>query len=191
MQLTVWDILILTLMLAALIFAISMIWTNWVGAPWVPTPRKKARKMLELAEVGPEDVVYDLGSGDGRLVIMAARKFGARAVGVEIDPLRYVWSKLVVYLLGLEDRVEIVRENLFSQDFREATVVMCYLLQSTNNRLEIKLLDELQPGARVVSRTFTFPTLPAVRQDEDLRLYVIYPDKFEGLRRAIGDEKNP
>jgi hypothetical protein len=119
---------------------------------------------------------------------MAARKYGARAVGVEIDPLRYAWSKLLVYLLELEDLVEIIRGDFFSQDLRQATVVMCYLLQSTNNKLEAKLMDELPPGARVVSRMFTFPTLPAVRQDDELRLYVIYEDKFEGLRRAVGGE---
>ena len=188
MQFTVRDILILCLMIAILVFAISMIWPNWVGAPWVPTTRKKVRRMLELAGVGPEDVVYDLGSGDGRLAIMAAQKYGARAVGIEIDPLRYAWSKLLVYLLELEDRVKLIRGDFFSQDLREATVVTCYLLQSTNNKLEAKLLDELEPGSRVISHTFTFPTMPAVRQDEELRLYLIYEDKFEGLRRAVGGD---
>lgn len=184
---TVLELVIIGLMGIIIILAISMLWTNWTGAPWVPTPMRKVRKMLEMAEVGPEDVVYDLGSGDGRLVIMAARKFGARAVGIEISLLRYLWSKLEIYILELEDQVEIIRGDFFSQDLREATVVTCYLLQRTNNKLEVKLLDELRPGSRVVSHTFTFPSLPDVRQEDDLRLYHIYPDKYEGLRRVLGD----
>ena len=168
------------LMLAALavfvIFAISISWPNIVGAPWVPTSMKLVQKMLEMADVEPEDVVYDLGCGDGRTVFMAARVYKARAVGIEIDPLRYLWCQMVVTLLGLRKRVTIKYGNFFSQDLSEATVVTCYLLPETNEKLEGKLLEELPPGARVVSNTFRFPGMQRVRQDGDAIMYLHSPN---------------
>ena len=148
------------LMLAALavfvIFAISISWPTSVVAPWVLTSMKLVQKMLEMAEVGPEDVVFDLGCWDWRTVIMAARVYKARAVGIEIDPLRYLWCQMMVTLLGLRKRVTIKYGNFFSQDLSEATVVTCYLLANTNKKLEGKLLEELPPGARVVQHLQIF-----------------------------------
>jgi hypothetical protein len=93
-------------------------------------------------------------------------------VGIEIDPLRYAWCQALITVLGLRDRVRIVYGDFFSQDLSNADVVTCYLLQSTNNRLEGKLNQELRPGTRVVSNTFTFPGLSKVRQDGDAKLYL-------------------
>ena len=135
--------------------------------------------MLRMADVGPDDVVYDLGCGDGRMLITAAKDYGASAVGIEIDPLRYIWCRLRVTFLGLEDRVKIVHGNFFSQDLSEATVVTCYLLQDTNNQLQVKFLQDLRPSTRVVSNTFNFPRLQSVRQDDDVILYMIKPDQIE------------
>lgn len=160
------------LLLFILIIVISFSWPNLVGAPWVPTSMRMVHKMLKMAEVGPDDLVYDLGCGDGRLVITAARRYGARAVGFEIDPLRYLWCLLLVRILGLRDQVQIVYGNFFNQDLSEADVITCYLLQWTNNKLEIKLKDELRSGTRVVSNTFTFSGLEEVRVDGDARLYL-------------------
>jgi SAM-dependent methyltransferase len=134
-------------------------------------------KMLAMAEVGPDDLVYDLGCGDGRTIVTAARRYGARAVGVEIDPLRYLWCQALITVLGLRDRVRIVFGDFFSQDLSAADVVTCYLLQSTNNRLQRKLEQELRPGTRVVSNTFRFPGLHKVREDGDARLYLFYPEQ--------------
>ena len=125
-----------------------------------------------LAEVGPEDVVYDLGCGDGRLIVAAARRCGAQAVGVEIHPLRVLWCRALIAALGLGDRVRVVRGDLFRQDLGDATVVICYLLQRTNDKLEGKLKQELAPGARVVSKRYRFPGLRLVRQDERDNLYL-------------------
>jgi 16S rRNA A1518/A1519 N6-dimethyltransferase RsmA/KsgA/DIM1 with predicted DNA glycosylase/AP lyase activity len=158
--------------LILLVFFISVSWPNLVGAPWVPTSMSMVQKMLELAEVGSDDVVYDLGCGDGRTVLTAARVYGARAVGIEIDPLRYLWCQILVTLLGLRDRVTIKYGNFFSHDLSQATVVTCYLLANTNKRLEGKLIEELPAGARVVSNTFSFPGMQKVRQDGDARLYL-------------------
>jgi predicted RNA methylase len=124
-----------------------------------------------MVDVGPGDVVYDLGCGDGRVIVTAARRFGARAVGIEIDPLRYLWSQMLVTLLGLRDRVQVVYGDFFAQDLSEADVVTCYLMQNTNERLVEKLRRELRPGSRVVSNTFTFPGLRLVRRDNQADVY--------------------
>jgi ribosomal protein L11 methylase PrmA len=149
-----------------------IMWTLWKGAPWVPTDRRTVRKMLAMARVQVGEVVYDLGSGDGRILTMAARDFGARAVGVEIDPLRYGWSRLRIALLGLRGQACVVYGNLFDQDLSQADVVTCYLLQDTNDRLAAKLANELRPGARVVSNTYTFTHLQLVRSDEQDKIFV-------------------
>ena len=170
-----------------LFFSTSILWSELVGAIWVPTPWVTVHDMLKLAEVGPDDLVYDLGCGDGRILIAAARDYGARGVGIEIDPLRYLWSKLMVARWGVGDRVEIVFGNFFNLDTRPATVVTCYLRPKTNVKLEGKLLSELRPGTRVVSNTFIFPTIPAVSGDYTVRLYLFYPDKYQGLRQSISE----
>jgi ubiquinone/menaquinone biosynthesis C-methylase UbiE len=160
------------LLLLAVAFAVSVLWTSLHGAPWVPTPMRMVHKMLSMAEVGPDDLVYDLGCGDGRMIVTAARRYGARAVGVEIDPLRYLWCQMRITTLGLRDRVRIVYGDFFAQDLSDADVVTCYLLQSTNKRLENKFEQELHPGTRVVSNDFTFPGLRLVRKDDQDKLYL-------------------
>lgn len=164
----------LLVLLAALA---SIRWTDARGAAWYPTRRNKIRRMLRLADTRPEDVLYDLGCGDGRLVVTAARDFGARAVGVEIDPLRYLWCRARVTLGGLDGRVRIVRGDFFDVDVSDADVVVCYLLQETNDLLEDKLLRELRPGARVVSNRYTFARLTPTADDSTRRLhaYVVPP----------------
>lgn len=110
--------------------------------------------MLAIARVGPKDVVYDLGSGDGRIVIAAAKRFGARGVGIEIDPNLVAVSRRNAVDAGVEKLVDFREGNLFEADIREATVVMLYLLPELNLRLRPKLLAGLAPGARVVSHEF-------------------------------------
>jgi SAM-dependent methyltransferase len=155
-----------------MLFVISIVWTQLIGAPWAPTSMKTVHKMLTIAEVGPNDLLYDLGCGDGRVIVTAARRYGAQAVGIEIDPLRYLWCQFLVSILGLRGRVKIIFGNFFSQDLSNANVVTCYLLQATNEKLEGKLKQELRPGRRVVSHDYTFPGLSKVRQDGDVRLYL-------------------
>ena len=125
--------------------------------PYVPTPMAVVQKMLEVAKVQSDDVVYDLGSGDGRIVIMAAEKFGAHAVGVELDSDLFEKSADRIRKLGLQDRAQIVHENMFEVNVRRATVVTLYLLTSVNERLRPKLERELRSGARVVSHDFQVP----------------------------------
>jgi ribosomal protein L11 methylase PrmA len=136
------------------------------GAPWVPTSLSTARKMLQMARVASGERVIDMGAGDGRVVVLAAREFGARAVGVEIDPLRCLIGNLAIGLLGLRKQAHIHRGNLFSFNVSEADVVVLYLLQDTNQRIKDKLRRELRPGSRVVSHTFSMSGwIPTVLDD--------------------------
>jgi SAM-dependent methyltransferase len=167
-----WPLILVPL---TLIFVISISWTQSRGAPWVPTSLGEVDKMLAMAEVGPNDVVYDLGCGDGRTIVLAARRYGARTVGIEIDPLRYLWCQVLITVLGLRGRVKIVYGDFFNKDLSEADVVTCYLLQRTNERLQGKLVQELHPSARVVSNDFTFPKLQLLRQDKEDDIYLYHP----------------
>jgi SAM-dependent methyltransferase len=166
------EILLSVLFFLVMLFLMSLAWTGSRGAPWVPTSREAVHRMLSMAEVRPGELVYDLGCGDGRVLVAAARLFGARAVGIELDLSRFLFSLAVIAVLGLRRRVRVVRGDLFRQDLREADVVVSYLLQATNDRLQPKLLRELRPGSRVISNTFTFSGLPLVRCDEEHRLYL-------------------
>lgn len=150
----------------------SALWTSAYGAPWVPTKLRTVRRMLALAQVRPGETVYDLGSGDGRVLIVAAREFGARAVGVELDPVRAGWARLIVWGLGLRGKVTVRTGNFFTEDVRAADVVVCYLRTSTNRRLAEKLTEELRPGARVVSHAFPFPDWDLAGEDLDHRVYL-------------------
>ena len=121
--------------------------------PYVPTPQAVVDKMLEVAKVGPRDVVYDLGSGDGRIVIAAAKK-GARAVGIDIDEQRIWEANNNAIAAGVAERVQFRQQDIFKADFREATVVTMYLLTGVNMKLRPRLLAELKPGTRIVSHAF-------------------------------------
>ena len=123
--------------------------------PYVPTPQHVVDEMLKLANVTKDDVVYDLGCGDGRLVITAVKKFGARrGFGVDIDPERIAESNANAKAAGVTDRVKFAVQDLFQTDLKDATVVTLYLLPEVNLRLRPKLLSELRPGTRVVSHSF-------------------------------------
>ncbi|HEX7043175.1 MAG TPA: methyltransferase domain-containing protein [Burkholderiales bacterium] len=142
---------------AALVLAGAALGCNpdaLIMATYRGTPPHVARAMLQLADVGPEDVVYDLGSGDGRIVIMAAKEFGARGVGYEINPALIEKARAKARAAGVEDRVQFIQGDLFAADLRPATVVTLYLFDTLNLRLRPKLQSELAPGSRVVSHRF-------------------------------------
>jgi SAM-dependent methyltransferase len=126
----------------------------YVDVPYVPTPETVVSAMLRLAQVKKGDVLYDLGSGDGRIVIAAARRYGIRAVGVDIDPRRIEEANANARRAGVANLVRFVQQDLFDADFSEATVVTLYLLPRLNMKLRPKLLAELRPGTRIVSHGF-------------------------------------
>jgi 23S rRNA G2445 N2-methylase RlmL len=121
---------------------------------YIPTPQPVVDAMLDAAGVKESDVVYDLGSGDGRIVITAARKYKARGVGIELDPTLVKKATDNAAVAGVADRVRFVTGNVFTADISEASVVTLYLLQSINERLRPRLVRELKPGTRVISHVF-------------------------------------
>lgn len=121
---------------------------------YVPTPQPVVDAMLNLAQVKAGDVLYDLGSGDGRIPITAAGRFGVRAVGYDINPVRIREANANAEAAGVTDLVTFKQADLFEEDISEASVVMLYLLQSLNVQLRPKLLAELEPGTRIVSHAF-------------------------------------
>jgi len=121
---------------------------------FVPTPQEVVDAMLKLAKVGPNDVVYDLGSGDGRIPITAAKTYGARGVGIDIDPQRIREANDNLKTAGVGDKVKFLNQDLFTTPIGEATVVTLYLLPSLNLKLLPKLNAELKPGTRIVSHAF-------------------------------------
>jgi len=121
---------------------------------YVPTPPEVVDEMLRMANVRKEDVVYDLGSGDGRIVIAAAEKHGAHGVGIDIDPERIKEAEENARRAGVTHLVKFRNEDLFEADIHEATVVTLYLLERLNEKLRPKLLRELKPGTRIVSHAF-------------------------------------
>jgi hypothetical protein len=150
--------------LAALILSLSVLISarqtiappaHPVDVIYIPTPAEVVTAMLRMANVGPADIVYDLGSGDGRIVIAAVKEFGAaRGVGVELDPARVQEANALARQAGVSNRVEFRVQNLFETDLREASVVSLYLGEVVNLRLRPKLQAELKPGTRVVSHAF-------------------------------------
>lgn len=121
---------------------------------WVPTPNSLLTKMLETAQVTSKDLVYDLGAGDGKIAIEAARRYGARAVGIEFDPQMAEHARENAKNAGVADKVKIITGDIFAEDFSQATVVTLYLLPSLNLKL-YPVLVNMKPGTRIVSNTFT------------------------------------
>lgn len=135
-----------------------------LDVPYVPTTEAAVREMLKLAKVQKNDVLYDLGCGDGRIVIEAAKQYGARGVGVDIDPQRIKEARDNAKKAGVEQLVRFEEKDLFQADFREATVVTLFLLPRINLKLKPKLLQDLKPGTRVVSNTFDMGEWKAEKQ---------------------------
>ena len=163
------------IIIGALAFGTFVIWSAPLGAGWEPTSRGRVRKMLEMSGAGPSDVVYDLGSGDGRILVEAAKTYHARAVGVEADPIRVLISRLAVAAHHLGGRVTIIWGNFFHVDLSEATVVTLFLSQGANRKLKSKLEAELRPGTKVVSHEWTFDGWKPVSTDKErhLAMYVM------------------
>ena len=166
------DILFTLIIAFTILIAFSILWPLLTGAAWSPASKKVVRKILEMAEVDSDDVVYDLGSGDGRIVAEAARRYKARGVGIEVEPLRVLWSRLVIWFFGLDGLTRIVWGDIFHQDLSNATVVTVFLWQKTNDKLIKKLQEELRPGTRVVSYIWTFKGWNALDIDLEDRVYL-------------------
>ena len=142
--------------------------------PYVPTDDRVVAEMLSVANVGKDDVLYDLGSGDGRIVITAAKKFGTRGVGVDIDPERVKEANENAVKAGVSDRVRFLTQDLFETDISQATVVTLFLLPRINQDLMPKLKRELRPGTRIVSHQFDMGDQWPPEQTKDVNGLTIY-----------------
>ena len=149
-----------------------------LDTPYVPTPQAVVDRMLAVAQVSSGDTVIDLGSGDGRIMITAAQRHGARGFGVEIDPRLVQRSNEAARRLGVSDRVKFLRQDLFNTDFHEANVLTLYLLPDVNIALRPKILAELKPGTRVVSHDYDMREWRPDAQET-----VSAPDKTVGVRK--------
>jgi SAM-dependent methyltransferase len=161
-----------------LAIAASLLMVLWVYLPvlwgglWIPANMRAASRMLQLAGVKPEDSVVDLGAGDGRIVILAARDFQARAAGVEIDPLRCLLANLLIRLLGLRERARVHWGNVRSFPVAGADVVTVFLLPGALQSLKERLMQTLRPGARVVAHTFPMNGCTPTVLDERYGIFV-------------------
>ncbi|HEX2650315.1 MAG TPA: class I SAM-dependent methyltransferase [Burkholderiales bacterium] len=136
-----------------------------LDVPYVSTPAPVVEGILRLAAVRADDIVYDLGCGDGRVVIAAARDFGARGVGIDIDPRRIEEANAAARSAGVQKQVRFAVRDLFETDFSEASVLVLYLFPELNARLKPKILGELRPGARVVSHQFLIGDWPPLKRE--------------------------
>lgn len=141
--------------IAISIFSINPAAAQEPDVIYVPTREPVLDAMLELANVDSSDIVYDLGCGDGRIVITAAQKYGAKGVGIDIDPKRIREARENAVAAEVTDQVEFIQGDLFEADFSEASVVTLYLLSRLNLRLRPILLEQLKPGTRIVSHAFS------------------------------------
>jgi hypothetical protein len=156
---------------------------------WVPTPDSLLIKMLETAQVTNKDLVYDLGAGDGKIAIEAARRYGARAVGIEFDPQMADHARQNAKNAGVADKVTIITGDIFVEDFSQATVVTLYLLPSLNGKLHPTLLN-MKPGTRIVSNTFTIgswsPDQTFYGDSGTVGYFWVVPAKVNGFWRLEG-----
>lgn len=166
--------IILLLLIVFLFFVLSSVWPpNSPWAPWWRTNKKTARAICELAKITGSDLVYDLGCGDGTLLITAGKEFGAKGVGIEIDPLRVWMVRIRVWFNDLKN-VEIRRQDFFKTDLSKATVIVVYLVPKTLDKLLPKFRKELKKGTRIVSYRYEMNLKPqSTNPKEKLFLYKI------------------
>jgi len=164
--------LVLIIILLILFFAYSMFWppdSPW--APWWRTDSETADEICKIAKIGEGDILYDLGCGDGELLLIAAKKYKAKGVGIEIDLLRFFTAKTKVLKNGMSKFIKIKRGNFFKQNLSKATIVSVYLVPRTLEKLKPKFLKELKPGTKIVSYKYEM-NLAKIAEDKKKRIFV-------------------
>jgi len=165
------------LIFVLLVLAGMVILPIFFGAPWHPLMPGTIRRILRFAEVQPGETVCDLGCGEGRVLITAAKEFSARAIGVEIDPLKILLARLLRKINGVGDRVNIVRGNLFDFDPGSADVLYLYLTHQAMDKLFPEILKKLKPSVRIVSYRFCLRGMTPEKVSEDKTLFLYQIDK--------------
>ncbi len=148
--------LLIVLQLAAVCFGVYTIYANMSAAPYLPTGKKHVRTMLAFAELKKGETLMDLGSGDGRIVCMAAAQADITSIGIEINPLLLLWSQAKRLLSPAKSRITFRRENLWDVDLSDVDVLTLFFIKGKMKKLEQKIIKEMKPGSRVISHHFTF-----------------------------------
>jgi predicted RNA methylase len=164
--------IILILIIIFLLLLLSMFWppdSPW--APWWKTSKDIALAICRLAEIDKDDIVYDLGSGTGTALLVATKEFGVKGVGIEIDPLRSIYSKIRFKIKGLSEKVKIIHKNFHDVNISQASVIFVYLVPKALERLKPKFLKELKKGTKIVSLRYRM-TLPLIKKDKQNKLYL-------------------
>lgn len=164
-----WVFLIIQLIFA--LFFFFLVLSFYTGAPYVPTKTKAARRMIELAHITKGTRVMDLGSGDGKLLFLAA-SYGAIATGYEINPFLVLFTNMKALCSPNRTRVRAVWKNFWHADLSKADVILLYLIPWKMNQLEDKLLKETKPGTKIISNSFIFPHIPCTKKDEINHVYM-------------------
>jgi cyclopropane fatty-acyl-phospholipid synthase-like methyltransferase len=176
--------------LAGIIVLIVGVWILvpiFYGVPWRATKDRRIRKALQLASLKPGETLYDLGSGDGRVLIIGAREFGASGVGIEVGPVQVVLSKLMFFLNGINSKVRVRREDFYRSDLRTADVVFAYLTSDQAPHLQKQFEKQLKNGARVVTISFDIPGWqPEAFDREDLIFQYTMPPVPGSLASFLG-----
>jgi hypothetical protein len=165
--------IVLLLILIILLFSLSMFWppdSPW--APWWRTNKKTAEAICKFANISPKDIIYDLGCGDAEVLILAAKKYGAKGIGIEIELSRFLFAKIRVFKNKLNKRIQIKRENFFKSNLVKATIINVYLVPKTLERLKKqKFLKELKPGTKIISYRYEM-NLPKIKEDKKHHLFL-------------------
>lgn len=153
------------LIIGILFFLIFNLLSLFSGAPYVKSKKRAREEMLKIAQVNTEEIIFDLGSGDGTLLIEAARRYEfKKAYGIEVNPILVFISKIRIRRLGLQNKIEVIRGNFLRENLSQATLIFTYLLPAIQRKLGTKLKRELKPGTRIISNAFTFPNLSLVKK---------------------------
>lgn len=160
---------------AALLLAVMVIGPALFGAPWHPISRRDLKRALDFCDAKAGERLFDLGSGDGRVLIAAVKNYGLVGTGIEIDPIKVWLSNLRLRFAGVQNKVKIVRTNIFDADYREADILFIYLTHQALDRLFPKILDQLKPTARILCYRFCIRdmTPDKVSADKTLFLYTM------------------
>ena len=182
-------VLLIAGLILLLILGLWLLVPSLYGLPWIPTREKRIRKALELARLQPGEILYDLGAGDGRVLLMSAREFGVQAVGIEIGPVQCALGWLRIWLSGSRPKVRMRCGDFYKADISKADVVFVYATSSQTSRLLPILAHQLRPGARVVSVAADFPNWRPQLVERESLIFVyrmppekmIKPDLLDGL----------
>jgi len=161
-------VLFVAIILGAAVFY-WIVWTELLGASWLPMPRKRMENMIKLAGITKHDVFYDLGCGDGRILKLVAEKTGAKCIGIEADPIRYIWAKINTMR---NKNVKILFGNIFKKDISNGSVIFLYLQERTNEKIKTKLRQELRKGTKIASYWWPMKNWIPLKTDSKSRIFL-------------------